>query len=84
MRLPDINEYDRQIMKMRALGYSQEEIAERIGVTQSAVSQRMQKIRRQAESKDVDKAFWDLVIGLGAAYLIAKLIDELGKGGERL
>jgi transcriptional regulator len=80
MPIPNVDEYDRQIMKMRAVGYSQAEIANSLGISQSAVSQRIQKIRRQAESQDVDKAFWELLLGLGAIYLISKLLDAGNKG----
>lgn len=77
MTAGDINETDRQIMKLRALGYSQAEIAQRLGVTQSAVSQRIQKIRRVAdESDDAESAFWTLLIGLGALYLLSRLGNQ--------
>lgn len=77
MPIGDIDDTDRQIMKYRALGYSQTEIAARIGVTQSAVSQRIQKIRRVAgESSDEEDTFWKLLIGLGALYLLAKALDN--------
>lgn len=80
MPIGDIDDTDRQIMKYRALGFSQTEIAARMGVTQSAVSQRIQKIRRVAgESSDAEDAFWKLVIGLGALYVLGKLLDNRNK-----
>jgi DNA-directed RNA polymerase specialized sigma24 family protein len=77
----DITETDRQIMRLRALGYSQVEIAGRLGVTQSAVSQRIRKIRRAADAspEDADATFWKLLIGLGAVYLLSKLMDNRGR-----
>jgi DNA-directed RNA polymerase specialized sigma24 family protein len=74
MALPETDEG--KVMKMRALGYSQEEIADRLGVSQSAISQRIQKIRRRArETENDDQLFWELLIGLGAAYLLKKLLE---------
>jgi len=67
-----------QIMKMRALGYSQNEIAHTLGKTQSAVSQRIRTIRKQADSSDnLEDAFWKLLIAAGGTYLLLKLFDEL-------
>jgi len=68
-----------QIMKLRALGYSQEEIAERLNITQSAVSQRIGTIRRRAERiGNDDNAFWQSLLGLGAIYVLLRLLDEEG------
>lgn len=68
------------IMKLRALGYSQNEIAARLGITQSAVSQRLGLMRRRAESEDVDRLFWSLLLGAGAAWLFVKLLESIEKG----
>lgn len=66
------------LMKMRALGYSQQEIAERFGVSQAAISQRISAIRKVAEKKgNDDNAFWELLLGLGAVYLLAKIFEEV-------
>jgi predicted transcriptional regulator len=68
-------------MKLRALGYSQIEIAKRLGITQPAVSQRIHSIRKKAvKCRNDDKAFWELLLGLGTAYLLLKLFEEGGKG----
>lgn len=77
MPLAAIETFEGQIMKMRALGYSQEEIARQLGITQSAVSQRIQGIRKKAQEMGNDeKAFWGLLLGLGAAYLLSKLLED--------
>jgi DNA-directed RNA polymerase specialized sigma24 family protein len=77
MSAENITEVDRRIMKLRALGYSQAEIAAKLGVTQSAVSQRIQKIRRTADqSQDAESAFWTLLVGLGALYLLSRVLDN--------
>lgn len=70
---------DGQIMKLRALGYSQAEIAEQLGITQSAISQRLTNIREKARTmQNDDKAFWYLLFGIGGAILLGKLLEELG------
>ncbi|MGQ0771835.1 MAG: sigma factor-like helix-turn-helix DNA-binding protein [Nitrososphaerota archaeon] len=70
---------DGQIMKLRALGYSQAEIAEQLGITQSAISQRLTNIREKAKNmQNDDKAFWYLLFGIGGAILLGKLLEELG------
>jgi predicted transcriptional regulator len=77
MPLAAIETFEGKIMKMRALGYSQEEIAREMGITQSAVSQRIQGIRKKAqELGSDDKAFWGLLLGLGAAYLLSKVLED--------
>lgn len=66
-------------MKLRALGYSQADIAEQLGITQSAISQRLTNIREKAKTmQNDDKAFWYLLFGIGGAILLAKLLEELG------
>ncbi len=73
-----------QIMKMRALGYSQSEIAHSLGKSQSAVSQRIKTIRKQAKSSEnFEDAFWRLLIAAGGTYLLMKLFDEL-RGDDSL
>jgi len=67
-----------KLMQLRALGYSQEEIAQQLGITQSAVSQRLSNIRNLAEQKQSDdKAFWELLLGMGAVYLLGKILEEV-------
>ena len=45
-----------QLMQMRALGYSQQEIAEKLEISQSAVSQRISTIRKHAQKKQKSTA----------------------------
>ena len=68
---------DGKIMQMRALGYSQAEIAKKLNVSQPAISQRMSTIRRRAGAgKDQDMTFWEMFMGIGASFLLKKLFDE--------
>ena len=67
-----------ELMKLRALGYSQNDIAKSLGTTQSTISRRMDTIRKQAQgNSNDDNTFWKLLIGLGAVYLIAKIVEEV-------
>jgi len=74
MALSELLTHEGELMKLRALGYSQKEIAERLGISQPAVSQRIDTIRKRAQtSKNDDSAFWQLLLGLGALYVISEL-----------
>ncbi len=68
-----------RIMKLRALGFTQAEIAEKLGISQSAVSQRLELIRKRAIQEDQDRLFWSLLLGPGAAWLFVKLLKTLGE-----
>ena len=73
----NIDETDRKVMQLRALGLHQEEIANQVGMSQSAVSQRIEKIRAQTEGvTDTEKLFWTLLIGGSALYLLSKIFDK--------
>jgi len=72
-----INTIEGQIMKLRALGFSQADIASRLGMSQSAVSQRLELINRRAQKEDVNKLFWSLLLGAGAAWLFVKLLKSM-------
>lgn len=69
-----------QIMQMRALGYSQNEIAKSLDMTQSAVSQRIKTIRKKVENpNNVTGDFWKLLIAAGGTILLMKLFEEFRK-----
>lgn len=53
---------DAEIMKLRSLGYNQKEIAKRLHLTQVTVSNRLSKIRKQAEKEGEDEVFLDLCL----------------------
>ena len=68
---------DGKIMQMRAMGFSQAEIAKKLNISQPAVSQRMNTIRKRARAgKDNDVTFWEMLMGIGAARLLEKLFEE--------
>ncbi|MEE9173655.1 MAG: helix-turn-helix domain-containing protein [Thermoplasmata archaeon] len=65
----------RQISKYRALGYTQEDIAGRVGLSQQTVSRCLSTIRDQAQdSENADTFFLGLILGgIAAAFLIGLL-----------
>ena len=66
-------------MKLRALGFTQKEIASRLGVSQPAVSQRLELIKRRTRKEDIDRLFWGLLLGPDAAWLFITLLKSLEK-----
>ena len=75
--ISDLLTEDGKIMRLRALGYSQEEIAKFLKVSQPAVSQRFSTIRKRTrKAKDDDLIFWELLLGIGAKKLLEKMFDE--------
>jgi len=73
-----------QIIKMRGLGYNQAEIAEALGVSQSAVQYQLRKIKQRAQEEGDDDTWLSLLlaagigagVGLGAGLLLAKLFEK--------
>jgi DNA-binding NarL/FixJ family response regulator len=78
-----IEEMDRQIMQLRALGFQQDDIAQRLGISQATVSQRLYNINQQVQNQDPAKAFWALILGGATIYLVAKIIEELTNENRR-
>lgn len=68
-----------KIMMLRALGFSQKEIAEKLGVSQPAVSQRLDFIKRRCQKENPDRLFWSLLLGPGASWLFVNLLKTLGE-----
>ena len=68
------------IVKMRGLGYSQNEIAQKLGISQSAVQYQLSRINEKARSEGDDDVFLALLIGagvaIGAGLLLAKLFEK--------
>ena len=73
----EIGTLEGKIMQLRALGYSQQEIAVHLNMSQSAISQKLEIINARAKKgKDLDKAFWTFLLGAGALYLLLKSLDK--------
>jgi DNA-binding CsgD family transcriptional regulator len=62
-----------ELLKMRALGYSQAEIAEKLKTTQQNIAYHLKKLREKAEKNGTDEAFNAALIGglVGATTGIA-------------
>lgn len=69
-----------QIVKMRGLGYSQAEIAEELGVSQSAIQYQLQRIKKRAQKEGGDDTLIALLMGAGlgisAGFILAKLFEK--------
>lgn len=62
-----------ELLKMRALGFSQAEIAEKLKTTQQNIAYHLKKLREKAEKNGTDEAFNAALIGglVGATAGIA-------------
>mgnify|MGYP001418252705 CR=1 FL=1 len=76
-----------QLLKLRALGWSQEEIAEILETSQQVVAYQLKKLKKMSASQGVDQVFNSAIIGgiTGAALGIGAfaLLNELFNQGER-
>ena len=64
------------IMRLRALGYSNQEIAHRLNYSEPTISYHVKQTRKRAENGEEDDLFWGLVAvaaGIGLVELIKKL-----------
>ena len=69
-----------EIAKLRALGFSQKEIAERLGVSQTTVAYHLKKLKDMAQKRGEDETFSIIIaalIGLGSGALLGYLLSQL-------
>lgn len=73
-----------RMVQLRALGYTQSEIAEQLGISQQTVSKYLAEVNKKARSaKDPVEFLWALLmIGAGVA-LLGTLLRSLQGGGSR-
>jgi len=73
-----------QIVQLRGLGYSLEEIATEVGLSKSTVAYQLQKLKEESKNSKVEEVFNAAILGglVGAAsgLAIAALIDLINKG----
>lgn len=71
--LKKIDDLDRNIVKLRALGYKQGDIAKELDISQASVSQRLDTINKLAtrSTDDRERLFMTLVVGTTAASFLA-------------
>jgi DNA-binding NarL/FixJ family response regulator len=78
-----------ELLKLRALGWSQAEIAIRLGTSQQVVGSHLKKLKMQSKKLGTDEAFNAALIGgltgvaagIGVIALL-ELLNQNKKGGE--
>jgi len=73
------------ILKLRAIGWSQNEIAETIGVSQQVVAYHLKKLREQSRKKSPDDVFSSALLGglaIGAGLAALTVLAELLTNGD--
>jgi len=75
-----------ELLKMRALGFNQAEIAEALNTSQQVIAYQLKKLKDQAKKKGTDEVFNAALIGglTGAAagigmYAILELLNKQNK-----
>ncbi|MBN1644657.1 AsnC family protein [Candidatus Woesearchaeota archaeon] len=72
-----LDDVDKKIMQLRALSYKQDYIAKKLKISQSAVSQRINKIRLVTkDNKNPEKLFWNLMLGDGPMHLLKNALKK--------
>ena len=54
-----------EIVKLRGLGFSQQEISKKIGFSQSSIAHRLRQLRKKALKNGVDKTFTGILFNTG-------------------
>lgn len=65
------------IIKLRGLGYQQQEIADEISTSRKTVENYLHKFKLQAkETDDIDSLYFSLLLGKDSLFVIKKIIKE--------
>tara|TARA_B100000029_G_scaffold498062_1_gene566389 strand:+ start:175 stop:423 length:249 start_codon:yes stop_codon:yes gene_type:complete len=71
------------LLKLRAVGWSQQEIADAIGVSQQVVAYQLKKLRERSMKENPDDVFSAILLGgiaVGASLgALAMLVSKFGK-----
>lgn len=79
-------------MKLRALGWSQKEIAELLGTSQQVIAYQLKKLKNASKTLGIDDAFGKNAIlpflagalaGAGASVLTHAVLQEMQKSSEK-
>lgn len=63
------------IIKLRGLGYKQQEIADKINTSKKTVQNYLHRFKLQAkETNDIDDLYFTLLLGKNSMYLIRKIM----------
>ena len=72
-----------ELLKLRAIGFSQKEIAEKIGTSQQVVAYHLKKLKEDAKKKGAEEVFSSALlgglVGAGVGIGLAMLLDQLTK-----
>ena len=73
-----------KLVKLRALGWSQKEIADQIGLSRQAVAYQLQKLKNASLKTNVDDVFTAALLGglvaASGGIGLAMILDALKKG----
>ena len=73
-----------ELLKLRALGWSQEEIADAIGTSRQVVGYQLKKLKAESKKKGTSEVFQAPLIGGAAGTLaLVALMNELFKESRR-
>lgn len=67
-----------ELIKLRGLGYTQEEIADRIGVSKATIGFRLRRLHEIAEKEGIDHLFYRTIISDYIAKMLT-LISAIDK-----
>jgi len=73
-----------KLLKLRAVGWSQKEIADAIGTSQQVVAYHLKKLKEESLKRDPDEVLWSAILGglavgasIGAAaIMLAQLVKK--------
>lgn len=72
-----------ELMKLRALGWSQKEIADALGTSQQVIAYQLKKLKTASKTKGVDDVFGDAILpflaGAGVGVLTFAFLQEMQK-----
>ncbi|MBD3388268.1 MAG: winged helix-turn-helix transcriptional regulator [Candidatus Altiarchaeales archaeon] len=73
------SEHLAKIMQLRALGWSQKEIGKELGITESAVSYHLRKLRTRSKEEGVN-IFWEIMASSAVRWLNRKMgkLEQMG------
>lgn len=65
------------IIKLRGLGYRQQEIADKIGTSQKTIQNYLHKFKVQAkETDDIDTLYFSLLLSKDSLFLIRMILNR--------
>ena len=72
-----------ELLKLRAIGWSQKEIAEKLNTSQQVIAYNLKKLKKESKKRGADDVFTAAILGgiAGAAggFALAMLLEQLNK-----